>query len=103
MAEAIKFTDEEIQLINELRQEVGATFQKLGQLAIQKAKTLQDIEITEAQLINQHQELVKKEQDIFAGLNLKYGDGNFDPQTGEFTPTVKDTTDVDTPPVVRSK
>jgi len=92
MAEAIKFTEEEIQSINQLRQEVGVTFTQLGQLSIQKAKTIQQIEVQESQLIAQHQSLVEKEQELFKGLNEKYGDGNFDPQTGEFTPTPKEET-----------
>jgi len=92
MAEAIKFTEEEIQSINELRQEVGVTFTQLGQLSIQKAKTIQQIEVQESQLIAQHQSLVEKEQELFKGLNEKYGDGNFDPATGEFTPTPKEET-----------
>ena len=90
MAEAIKFTEEEIQSINELRQEVGRTFTQLGQLSIQKARTIQQLEAQEGQLLQQHQSLVEKEQELFKGLNEKYGDGNFDPQSGTFTPTVKE-------------
>jgi len=90
MAEAIKFTEQEVQSINELRQEVGVTFTQLGQLSIQKSRTIQQLEAQEAQLLQKHQELVQKEQDLFKGLNEKYGDGNFDPVTGEFTPTPKE-------------
>jgi hypothetical protein len=92
MAEAIKFTEEEIQAINQLRQEVGVTFTQLGQLSIQKSRTMQQFEAQEAQLFQRHQELVQKESDLFKGLNEKYGDGNFDPMTGEFTPTPKEET-----------
>ena len=90
MAKAIKFTEQEVQSINELRQEVGATFTQLGQLSIQKSRTIQQLEAQEAQLLQKHQELVQKEQDLFKGLNEKYGDGNFDPTTGEFTPNPKE-------------
>jgi hypothetical protein len=48
MAEAIKFTEEEIQSINELRQEVGQTFTQLGQLSIQRKGVLQQLEAQEA-------------------------------------------------------
>ena len=92
MAKAIKFTEEEIQAINQLRQEVGVTFTQLGQLSIQKSRTMQQFEAQEAQLFQRHQELVQKESDLFKGLNEKYGDGNFDPMTGEFTPTPKEET-----------
>jgi hypothetical protein len=92
MAEAIKFTEEEIQSINELRQEVGSTFTKLGQLSIERARRVQELDQAELQLIEQHQTLVQKEQELFKGLNEKYGDGNFNPATGEFTPTPKEET-----------
>lgn len=92
MAEKIKFTDEEIQSINELRQEVGTIFTQLGQLSIQKARTLQQLEEQEANLIQAHQDSVKKESELFKGLNEKYGDGNFDPATGEFIPAPKEET-----------
>lgn len=92
MAKQIKFTKEEIQSINELRQEVSSVFTRLGQLSIQKARTIQELDNTQSQLIEQHSQLVQKEQDLFKGLNEKYGDGNFDPATGEFTPTPKEET-----------
>ena len=31
--------------------------------------------------------MVQQESDLFKELNEKYGDGNFDPTTGIFTPT----------------
>lgn len=90
MAKQIKFTKEEIQSINELRQEVSSVFTRLGQLSIQKARTIQELDNTQSQLIEQHSQLVQKEQDLFKGLNEKYGDGNFDPSTGEFIPAPKE-------------
>ena len=92
MAEAIKFTAEEIQSINDLRQEVGSIFTKLGQLSIQKQRAINDLDNAQAKLIEEHQSLVIKEQELFKGLNEKYGDGNFDPTSGEFTPTPKEET-----------
>ena len=93
MAEAIKFTEEEIKSINQLRQEVGVTFTQLGQLSIQKARAIQQLEAQEAQLLQQHQSLVEKEQELFKGLNEKYGDGNYDPNTNEFIPSENNETD----------
>jgi hypothetical protein len=92
MAEAIKFTDEEKQSINELRQEVGSVFTKLGQLSITRARQIQELDAAERQLIEEHQTLAIKEQEMFKNLNEKYGDGNFDPKTGTFTPTPKEET-----------
>lgn len=86
MANTQKFTEEEIQSINELKKSVSIVFTQLGQLSIQKARTLQQIEAQETALIQKHQELAASEQELFKGLNEKYGDGNYDPNTGEFTP-----------------
>lgn len=90
MAEAIKFTEEEVNSINQLRQDVANVFTQLGQVVIEKKKRISEIEGIESQLLQKHSELVTQEQELFKGLNEKYGDGNFDPQTGEFTPTPKE-------------
>ena len=90
MAEAIKFTDEEIQSINQLRQDVANVFTQLGQVTIEKKRRINEIEGVESQLLEKHSELVSQEQELFKGLNEKYGDGNFDPTTGEFTPVSKE-------------
>ena len=92
MANTQKFTKEEIQSIEDLKKSVGVIFTQLGQLSIQKARTLQQLEQQEASLIELHQESVKKESELFKGLNEKYGDGNFDPKTGEFIPAPKEET-----------
>ena len=65
MAEAIKFTAEEIQSINELRNEVGSVFTRLGQLSIQRARQIQDLDNAESDLISQHQSLVEKESNLY--------------------------------------
>jgi hypothetical protein len=38
-------------------------------------------------LLKKHSNLVQLEQDIFKGLNEKYGDGNYDPTTNSFIPS----------------
>ena len=86
MAEAIKFTEEEVTSINGLRQEVANVFTQLGQVAIEKKRRISEIEGVESQLLQKHAELQGQEQELFKALNEKYGDGNFDPATGEFTP-----------------
>ena len=86
MAETIKFTEEEIQSINQLRADVGSVFTQLGQLQIEKKRRLDELEKIESNMINQHLELQKTEEELFKGLNEKYGDGNYDPTTNTFTP-----------------
>lgn len=86
MKEPIKFTEEEVGQINQLRQEVTQVFIQLGQLTLERKKRLEELDNFESQLQQAHQSLVEKEQEIFKSLNEKYGDGNYDPNTGIFTP-----------------
>ena len=87
MAKALKFTKEEVQSISDLRQDVANVFTRLGQLQIEKKRRIDEIEVVEQDLLTQHSKLVEKEQNMFKGLNDKYGDGNYDPETNTFTPT----------------
>jgi predicted transcriptional regulator len=91
MAEPIKFTEEEQNQINEIRQQANQVFSQLGQVRIERARRLKEVEDAEENLLVQHQELVTKEQELFKTLNEKYGDGNYNPETGEFTPLEEDT------------
>lgn len=86
MAEKIKFTEDEVKEINQLRIEVGAVFTELGQIHIEKKRRLFELEQREIELSKQHSDLVIKEETLFKGLNEKYGDGDYNPTTGEFTP-----------------
>lgn len=90
MAETIQFTEEEVQSINQLRQDVANVFTQLGQLTIERNRRLDELDDIEEGLVEKHQELQKKEQEIFKGLSDKYGDGNYDPITNTFTPTPKE-------------
>jgi hypothetical protein len=89
MAEPIKFTDEEINEINELRFEVGGVFTELGRTQVEKTRRLSEIEQIENTLLEQYKELVTKEETLFKGLTEKYGEGDYDPNTGIFTPNQK--------------
>ena len=86
VTEVIKFTEEEMKNINDLRNDVSQVFVKLGQISIERTNRLKELDTTESELFAKHAELVEFEQDLFKGLNEKYGDGNFNPETGEFTP-----------------
>lgn len=89
MEEQIKFTEQEVKEINDLRFEVGSVFTQLGQVQIEKRKRLEELELNEAELLAKYKELVLKEDSLFKGLNEKYGDGDYDPNTGIFTPIQK--------------
>lgn len=84
--EQIKFTQEEVEQINQLRDDVSLVFVQMGQVSLERKKRLEELDEIESQLLKQHQGLVEKEQELFKNLNEKYGDGNYDPNTGIFTP-----------------
>jgi phage host-nuclease inhibitor protein Gam len=86
MAEQIKFTEEEIQQINKLRQDVSNVFYELGQLSIEKKRLVDEANEKENELFQKHIELIEFEQTLFKTLNQKYGDGDYDPITGIFSP-----------------
>lgn len=89
MEEQIKFTEDEVKEINQLRFDVGAVFTQLGQIQIEKKKRLEELEENETNLLIKYKELVAKEDTLFKELNEKYGDGDYDPNTGIFTPIQK--------------
>lgn len=89
MAKKIKFTDEEIRQINDLRLEVSGIFTQLGQISIEKKRRLDELNEKKNKLTTRHSELVTIEKTLFGELSKKYGDGNYNQETGEFTPINK--------------
>jgi hypothetical protein len=96
MTNEIKFTEEEVKQINDLRINASQIFTQLGQISIEKDRRnkqheqqLKELETAESELYGKHTELATTEQTLFKSLNEKYGDGNYDPETGIFTPIEK--------------
>ena len=82
MADAIKFTEEELNSIKELQNKYNKTVFTLGQIALQN-ETLAN----QKKQVMSNLETVKKEEDSLAkSLNAKYGVGSLDLETGTFTP-----------------
>jgi len=90
MAEEIKFTDEEVAQINQLRTDVQNVFTRLGQLHIEKRRRIDEIDSLIQGIEEEHSGLQIKEQELFKGLNDKYGDGNYNPETNVFVPSEVD-------------
>jgi len=86
MSKVIKFTKEEVTQINDLRVEVSGIFTQLGQISLERTKRLEELQEVETKLTKRHGELVTIETDLFKQLNEKYGNGNYDPESGVFTP-----------------
>ena len=89
MAKAIKFTEEELNQITELRESNGNKISEFGQielellLANQRIKTLEN---AKENLRTQYVELQDKERALVQQLNEKYGAGQVDLSSGEFIP-----------------
>jgi uncharacterized protein YecA (UPF0149 family) len=86
MMEQIKFTQEEVNSINQLKTDAELVFTQLGQLSIERKRRNDELDEIESELLEKHKELVNTELELFKNLNEKYGDGNYDPNTGVFTP-----------------
>lgn len=82
-----KLTKEELETIDSIRNEASQIFFELGRIAIRRRNVLNQIEDDEEKLENQHDNLVKKENDFYQTLQEKYGDGSIEPTTGEFIPS----------------
>tara|TARA_Y100001937_G_C7082124_1_gene313517 strand:+ start:895 stop:1173 length:279 start_codon:yes stop_codon:yes gene_type:complete len=87
MAKAQKLTKEELDSINSIRNEASQIFFELGRISIRRRNVNLQIDEDEEKLENQHDELVKKENELYQTLNKKYGDGEIDPSKGEFIPS----------------
>jgi predicted nuclease with TOPRIM domain len=89
--EVIKFTEEEIEKIGKFRQEFSEVTARLGEVEIELTlietqKT--NIENFKAQLKQKYLEMRESEIKLAGELKEKYGEGEFDINTGVFTPNV---------------
>jgi hypothetical protein len=72
----IKLSDKELQILNELQTKGNQLIFTLGQIEAQKTS-----------IFNQIQEVQNQNDEIGKELQKKYGDGNINLETGEFTKT----------------
>ncbi len=89
MAKAIKFTEEELNQITELRESNGSKISEFGQIELELLLANQRIEALEnakENLRTQYVELQDKERTLVQQLNEKYGAGQVDLSSGEFIP-----------------
>ena len=83
MAENIKFTDEELKSIEDIRIKYSEITQRFGQLSLTKYNIQKQEEQAEIDF-----ETVKvKEKEVLNAITEKYGPGTLDPNTGVFTPS----------------
>lgn len=80
-----KFTDQEIEQIQQIQQNAQIIFRNMGQLQFQKKV----VEAQIKQVEQTHSDLIKSETDLIDGLRQKYGEGSLDLSTFEFIPDEK--------------
>ena len=87
--EAVKFTDEELQSLQELQNTYASISTQFGQLKVSRMnleRQLNSLDDAERTLEENWEENRKTESDLVKSLNEKYGAGSLNPTTGEFIP-----------------
>ena len=88
----VKFTEEELQSLNDLQVKYNTITNQFGQLAIAKLNLEKQTEVVNDQEFKLQEELEQareEEQGILNDITEKYGPGQLDPQSGVFTPTTE--------------
>ena len=88
--EPIKFTDEEVTQIKELRDSTEEKVAQFGQLKLEKILTqqrLDQLNELEPKLENEYVQLQTKERDLVETIKKKYGVGTLDLDKGVIIPS----------------
>ena len=88
----IKFTEKELQSLNDLQVQYNTITNQFGQLAIAKLNLEKQTEVVSDQEFKLQEELGQAredEQEILNEITEKYGPGQLDPQSGVFSPTTE--------------
>ena len=89
MAEAIKFTKEELDQINELRDGNAQKINEFGQIELElllAEQRMESLHSAKDKLQKDYVELQNNERELVQQLNEKYGAGQVDLTSGEFIP-----------------
>tara|TARA_Y100000389_G_scaffold121831_1_gene119223 strand:- start:1764 stop:2048 length:285 start_codon:yes stop_codon:yes gene_type:complete len=86
MADAIKFTEEELQTLQNLQSTYNQITLAMGQVSLQKIQ----LEKREESILNTLSEVREKENTLAKELTDKYGKGSLNIETGDFTPIVEE-------------
>ena len=88
----VKFTEKELQSLNDLQVQYNTITNQFGQLAIAKLNLEKQTEVVSDQEFKLQEELDQareQEQEVLNEITEKYGPGQLDPQSGVFTPTTE--------------
>ena len=90
MADEIKFTEDELKSLNELRETYGKVQSDFGALKVRRLvldQQLEELDNADEAVHKAYTDNQETERKLVQELNEKYGPGSLDPQTGVFTPT----------------
>ena len=90
MSEKQKFTEEEVNMIQTLREGNARKIQEFGQIEIETFLTEQRLEAlknAKEKSLEEYKNLQQQEQGLVKTLNDKYGTGTVDLESGEFIPS----------------
>ncbi len=88
-SDEMKFTEEELQSLQNLQNGYQEKQALLGQLAVQRILLDQQsdaLEIRTTEVEEEYAGVQQQERDLVEQLNEKYGPGSLNPETGVFTP-----------------
>ena len=89
----VKFSEDELQSLQNLQTGYQEKQAMLGQIAVQRIVVSQQMDALEArqvELEGEYGNVQEEERELVKKLNDKYGPGTLDPQSGVFTPTPTD-------------
>jgi uncharacterized membrane-anchored protein YhcB (DUF1043 family) len=84
-----KLTEQEHSGVLGLQEKIVTLFTEVGKLYLQKSVLQKELNIIEKQLESKQDEfnkVVSEQSELYKGLLEKYGEGEFDPETGVFKP-----------------
>ena len=87
--EAVKFSEEELQSLQELQNTYAGISTQFGQLKVSKMnleRQFNSLEQSEEALEKAWDDNRQKETELVQSLTEKYGPGSLNPQPGEYTP-----------------
>ena len=94
--EAVKFSEEELQSLQELQNTYAGISTQFGQLKVSRMnleRQFNSLEQSEEALEKAWDDNRQKETELVQSLTEKYGPGSLKPQTGEYTPVSAEETE----------
>ena len=94
--EAVKFSEEELQSLQELQNTYAGISTQFGQLKVSRMnleRQFNSLEQSEEALEKAWDDNRQKETELVQSLTEKYGPGSLNPETGEYKPVKSEETD----------